>query len=84
MHSWNNKVLSDLPEFISTENQLLLYVRVDQIVDHNMATEEKENDLRGIVNDLTTFEKTGKPMRYELVKIVKNALVNPINRGKTP
>lgn len=45
-----------------------------------MATEEKENDLRGIVNDLTTFEKTGKPMRYELVKIVKNALVNPINR----
>lgn len=69
-----------MPEFISTENQLPLYVRVDQIVDHNMATEEKENDLRGIANDLTTFEKTGKPMRYELVKIVKNALVNPINR----
>lgn len=83
MYSWNNKVLSDLPEFISTENQLPLYVRVDQIVDHNMATEEKENDLRGIANDLTTFEKTGKPMRYELVKIVKNALVNPINRWKT-
>ena len=77
-----------MPKFISSESKLSLYRgtylddQVNQLEDHNMADEE-EDDLRDILKDLINFEKTGEPISNELVKIVNNVLVNPINSEKT-
>ena len=56
---------------------------MDDLVDpNNDIAAVKEDNLRDDANNLTTFEKTVEPISTDLANIVKNVLVNSINKEK--